>query len=81
MLVGQQRLAERLSQLGADPYAPGWLDPVDYAVTGGSVPVRVAGAGVMAAVTVSGLASEDDHRLAASCMRAYVRQQRESQPT
>jgi uncharacterized protein (UPF0303 family) len=48
--------AERLGE-------PPWLDPAAYAVTGGSFPVRVAGAGVIAAVTVSGLKSEEDHDL------------------
>ena len=36
------------------------------------MPVRVAGVGVVAAVTVSGLASEDDHRLVVDGMRAFL---------
>ena len=39
------------------------LDPLQFATHGGSFPVRVAGVGVIAAITVSGLAAEEDHRL------------------
>jgi uncharacterized protein (UPF0303 family) len=39
------------------------LDPLDYADHGGSFPVRVAGTGVVAAITVSGLKSQEDHDL------------------
>ena len=34
-----------------------------YAAGGGAVPLRVAGAGCIAAVAMSGLAGEEDHRL------------------
>jgi len=54
--------AARMGQAGIDPVAMGWLDH-GYAVTGGSFPVRVVGAGVVAAVTASGLTSEEDHDL------------------
>lgn len=50
----------------------GWLDGADYAATGGGVAVTVAGAGVIAAVTVSGLASMEDHTLAADAMRRRI---------
>lgn len=53
---------ERLSQANVDPVAIGWLDH-SYAVTGGAVPVRVRGVGVVAAVTASGLSSQEDHDL------------------
>ena len=39
------------------------LDPLDFADHGGSFPIRVAGTGVIGAVTVSGLASEEDHAM------------------
>lgn len=41
----------------------------DYAEQGGAVPIRVAGAGVVAVVTVSGLAQVDDHNLAIAGLR------------
>ena len=64
-------VAERFASQGIDPLQ-GWLRLPDFAVAGGSVPVRVARAGVVAAVTVSGLASDDDHRLVVEGMRAYL---------
>lgn len=42
----------------------------DYAEQGGAVPIRVAGAGVVAVVTVSGLAQVDDHALAVQGLKA-----------
>jgi uncharacterized protein (UPF0303 family) len=47
------------------------LDPMDYADHGGSFPIRVAGTGVVAAVTVSGLKSEEDHAMIVSVLEAY----------
>lgn len=47
------------------------LDPIDYASHGGSFPVRVAGTGVVAAITVSGLTSEDDHGLIVRVLEDY----------
>ena len=41
----------------------------DYAEEGGAVSIRVAGAGVVAVVTVSGLAQVDDHNLAVAGLR------------
>jgi uncharacterized protein (UPF0303 family) len=65
--------AARFAAGGVDPAAMGWLDAGVYALAGGSVPVRVRGAGVVAAVTVSGLSSDDDHDLAVECMQRYIR--------
>lgn len=39
------------------------LDTADYADHGGAVPISVAGQGVVAVATVSGLPQLDDHRL------------------
>ena len=45
----------------ADKYS---LPDADYATHGGSFPIRVAGAGLIGAVTVSGLPQREDHNLA-----------------
>lgn len=39
------------------------LDPAEYALAGGSFPIRIKGVGAIGAVTVSGLHERDDHRL------------------
>ncbi|WES63083.1 heme-degrading domain-containing protein [Microbacter sp. GSS18] len=57
---------------GVDVAAAGWFDPREYALAGGSVPVRVRGAGVVAAVTVSGLSSEEDHALVVEALRERI---------
>ncbi|MFE4543232.1 heme-degrading domain-containing protein [Arthrobacter sp. NPDC056727] len=56
-----------------DPTQGGWLAPEDYTLAGGSFPIRVRRTGVVAAVTVSGLASDDDHQLAVDGIREYLR--------
>lgn len=61
----------RLSAAGVDAAAIGWLGP-DYAITGGAVPLRVRGVGVVAAVTVSGLSSAEDHELAVAGVRRHL---------
>jgi uncharacterized protein (UPF0303 family) len=61
----------RLSAANVDPVAAGWLG-ADYAVTGGSFPIRVRGVGVVAAATASGLSSMDDHDLIVEGIRAYL---------
>jgi uncharacterized protein (UPF0303 family) len=61
----------RMSAAGIDPAASGWLG-VEYAVTGGSFPIRVRGVGVVAAATASGLSSQEDHDLIVEGIRAYL---------
>ncbi|TCT37328.1 uncharacterized protein (UPF0303 family) [Martelella mediterranea] len=48
------------------------LDIKDYADHGGSFPVRVKETGVVAAITVSGLASADDHGLIVSVLEEFL---------
>ncbi|HVK34557.1 MAG TPA: heme-binding protein, partial [Microlunatus sp.] len=62
----------RLSAAGVNAAAIGWLGP-EYAVTGGSFPLRVRGVGVVAAVTVSGLSSREDHDLAVEGIRRHLK--------
>ncbi|WP_375404911.1 heme-degrading domain-containing protein [uncultured Amnibacterium sp.] len=61
----------RLSAAGIDAAASGWLG-AEYAVTGGSFPIRVLGVGVVAAVTASGLTSMEDHDLVVAGIRAHL---------
>ena len=61
----------RLSAAGVNAAAIGWLGP-EYAVTGGSFPLRVRSVGVVAAVTVSGLSSREDHDLAVEGIRRHL---------
>ncbi len=50
------------------------LPEADYAAHGGCFPINVAGAGIIGAVTVSGLTQRDDHNLAveALCIEAGI---------
>ncbi|MBR0554990.1 heme-degrading domain-containing protein [Ciceribacter sp. L1K23] len=48
------------------------FDPMDYADHGGSFPIRVKGTGVVAAVTVSGLPSADDHAMIIKALEAQL---------
>ena len=62
------RLAAKGSILGADL----GLDPLDYSDHGGSFPIRVADVGVIGAITVSGLASEEDHAMIVAAIREHL---------
>lgn len=48
----------------------------DYAPRGGSFPITVRQAGVIGAITVSGLPHEEDHRFLVSVLRDYLSEQR-----
>ena len=45
------------------------LDPADYALAGGAVPVDLAGCGQVAVLAVSGLTQDEDHALAVEALR------------
>nr|WP_272211863.1 heme-binding protein [Marinicella sp. W31]MDC2877752.1 heme-binding protein [Marinicella sp. W31] len=49
------------------------LDIRDFADHGGSFPVRITGTGVFAAITVSGLASADDHGLIVTVLEELLK--------
>jgi uncharacterized protein (UPF0303 family) len=65
-------LSEEFSAKAFDPTQGGWLTPEEYTLAGGSFPVRVRGTGVVAAVTASGLSSDDDHQLVVDSIRTYL---------
>jgi len=69
--ISSALLAARLDAADVDAVTMGWLASADYAVAGGSVPVRVEGAGVVAAVTASGLSSDEDHQLIVEAIAAH----------
>ncbi|MEQ4566463.1 heme-degrading domain-containing protein [Paenarthrobacter sp. CAP02] len=56
-----------------NPLGGGWLAPEDYTLAGGSFPIRVRGAGVIGAITVSGLSSDEDHQLVVDGIRSYLK--------
>jgi len=66
-------LSERFAAQGVDVWTAPWFDTNRYTTAGGSVPVRVMGVGVVAAVTVSGLTSEEDHDFAVEALDAFRR--------
>ena len=70
MLVGEEFRAK-----GEDFDVHARLDPRKYAAHGGVVPIRIADAGVIGAVGVSGLPEHEDHDLVVEQMRAYMREQ------
>ena len=59
------------------------LPDADYAAHGGCFPIHVAGAGIVGAVTVSGLTQREDHNLAveALCLEAGIDPQALKLPT
>ena len=66
MLVGVRNQAknESLEKHG--------LNSADYADHGGAVPIRVAGVGVVAVATISGLPQRDDHDLVVQAMEMLL---------
>ena len=66
LLVGRRMAAK------GEGLAMHGLDPAQFAVHGGAVPIRVAGVGVVAAATVSGLPQVEDHRLVVRALEAFL---------
>ena len=48
------------------------LSPLDFAASGGGVPVHPAGEGLLGTVVVSGMTQEQDHQMAAEAMAEYL---------
>ena len=66
LLVGTRNRAN------AQTLADHGLNPADYADHGGAVPICVAGVGMVAVVTVSGLPQREDHALVVAALRALL---------
>ena len=49
------------------------LNPLDFAGHGGSFPIHVKKAGVVAAITVSGLPQVDDHRMVIEALSQFLK--------
>jgi uncharacterized protein (UPF0303 family) len=68
-------LAARFEAQGVNLWSAGWFDTELFTAAGGSFPVRVRGVGVVAAVTVSGLTSDEDHDFVIDGLTRYVDRQ------
>ncbi|MDA8291429.1 MAG: heme-degrading domain-containing protein [Actinomycetota bacterium] len=65
-------VGRRIARSGVTPGADRGIDPALYSFHGGSFPVRVAGAGLVATLTVSGLSEAADHALAVEAMTRHL---------
>ena len=62
-------IATQLRQKGKTMEEEYAIPSADFAASGGAVPIRVRGVGVIGAVTVSGLRDYEDHDMAAAAIR------------
>ncbi|MBB4051560.1 uncharacterized protein (UPF0303 family) [Devosia subaequoris] len=65
-----QRASYRLVlERGEAPFSPqSGADPADFVIAGGGFPIRVTGAGIVGALTISGLPGRDDHGVAVDAL-------------
>lgn len=61
----------RQEETFSKPYG---LSDADYVASGGSVPIRVKGAGIVGTITISGLTEEEDHALVVETIQEYLNQ-------
>lgn len=59
-------------QLSGTSIADRGRDPKNYLALGGAIPIRVAGAGMIGTVCVSGLSHTDDHNFVAACVKEFL---------
>ncbi len=63
----------QLERHGSGGFAPDEnVDPSEIAAHGGSFPIRIAGVGVVGAITVSGVPSREDHGLVVEAVCRYL---------
>ena len=69
-----QRASYRMVlERGEVPFsAQSGADPADFVIAGGGFPIRVAGAGIIGAVTVSGLPGRKDHGVVVDALCDYL---------
>ncbi|CAG7624700.1 heme-degrading domain-containing protein [Actinacidiphila bryophytorum] len=65
-------VGERFRAKGTTFEAASFLDPALYAAHGGAFPLRVAGAGVIGVVAVSGLPQTEDHALVVRALSRFL---------
>jgi uncharacterized protein (UPF0303 family) len=65
-------VGEAMRQKGRVPGPDVGVDPMHYSAHGGSFPVRVKGTGVVAAITVSGLAQAEDHAMIVKVLEGHL---------
>ena len=65
-------VGERFRAKGTTFEAGSFLDPALYAAHGGAFPLRVAGAGVIGVVAVSGLPQTEDHALVVRALTQFL---------
>jgi uncharacterized protein (UPF0303 family) len=65
-------VGEAMRQKGRVPGPDVGIDPMHYSAHGGSFPVRVKGTGVVAAITVSGLAQAEDHAMIVKVLEGHL---------
>jgi uncharacterized protein (UPF0303 family) len=66
LLIGMRHAAHNRTVEGE-----GW-SPIDFSDSGGAVPLRVAGAGIVAVATVSGLPQVEDHKMVVEAIRSLM---------
>ncbi|MFP3959350.1 MAG: heme-degrading domain-containing protein [Spirochaetaceae bacterium] len=66
------RVGRELALDGRDIENRYYVDPRRYVAHGGSFPIRLTEGGVVGAVTVSGLAQEEDHALVVSVLERFL---------
>jgi uncharacterized protein (UPF0303 family) len=73
-LKSSYRLGRELAAKGDTLDQQRGVSPMDYAAHGGSFPIHVEGAGIIGAVTVSGLPQREDHNLVVEVLAAFLAQ-------